>query len=156
MWEDPTLKKLFQNLVYGVTDGTEEEKKEYWSCAAQSLPRVFKTRGLNILINIWKFLAAGLPQACIHFRNDCSYHLCRITAIIVKGVTKGHNSPSAEKSQQWHWYFLQCSTFASKRPSVRTWGRQTCFLPQAPSNLVTSLIAVYRVKIAQLSKLLVC
>jgi len=32
------------------------------------------------------------------------------------------------------------STFASERPQVRTWGRQTCFLPRAPSNLVTPLL----------------
>jgi len=36
-------------------------------------------------------------------------------------------------------YFLQYSTFASERPQVRIWGRQTCFLPRAPSNLVTPL-----------------
>jgi len=34
----------------------------------------------------------------------------------------------AEKAQQCHKYFLQCSTFASERPQVRTWGRQTCLL----------------------------
>jgi len=34
---------------------------------------------------------------------------------------------------------LQCSTFASERPQVRAWGRQTCFLPRAPSDLVTPL-----------------
>jgi len=34
---------------------------------------------------------------------------------------------------------FQCSIFASERPQVRTWGRQTCFLPRAPSNLVTLL-----------------
>ena len=45
----------------------------------------------------------------------------------------------AENSQQCHKYFLQYSTFASERPQVRTWGRQTCFLALAPSNLVTSL-----------------
>jgi len=36
-------------------------------------------------------------------------------------------------------YFLQYSIFASERPQVRTWGRQTCFLPQATYNLVTPL-----------------
>jgi len=46
---------------------------------------------------------------------------------------------SAEKSQQRHKYFLQYSTFASERHEVQTWGRQTCFLPRAPSNLVTPL-----------------
>jgi len=34
---------------------------------------------------------------------------------------------------------LQCSTFAFERPQVRTRGRQTCFLPRAPSNFVTPL-----------------
>jgi len=43
----------------------------------------------------------------------------------------------SKTSQQCHKYFLQCSTFASKRPQLRTWGRHTCFLPRAPSNLVT-------------------
>ena len=43
----------------------------------------------------------------------------------------------AEKSQQCHKYFLQYTTFTSKISQVRTWRRQTCFLPRAPSNLVT-------------------
>jgi len=36
-------------------------------------------------------------------------------------------------------YFLQYSECASERSQVRTWGRQTCFLPRAPSNLATTL-----------------
>jgi len=50
---------------------------------------------------------------------------------------------SAEKSQQCHKYFLQYSTFASEGfPQVRTrgGGRQTCFLPRAPSYFVTPLV----------------
>ena len=43
------------------------------------------------------------------------------------------------KSQKCHKYFLQYSAFTSEEPQVRTWGRQTCFLPQAPSNLITPL-----------------
>jgi len=31
-----------------------------------------------------------------------------------------------------------------RRPQVRTWGCQTCFLPRAPSNLVTSLVQPVR------------
>jgi len=42
-----------------------------------------------------------------------------------------------ETSQQCHKYFFQYNTFASKRPQVRTWGRQTCFLARVPSKLVT-------------------
>ena len=45
----------------------------------------------------------------------------------------------AGKSQQCHKYFPPYSTFGSKRSQVRTWGRQTCFLPRTPSNLVTPL-----------------
>jgi len=36
------------------------------------------------------------------------------------------------------------STFASDRPQVRIWGRQTYFLPRAPSNLVMPLVATTR------------
>ena len=52
-----------------------------------------------------------------------------------------HNSPgaespwgrrltgwSAEKTQHCHKHFLQYRTFASERPQVETWGRQTCLL----------------------------
>jgi len=44
------------------------------------------------------------------------------------------------KYQQYHKCFLQYSIIASERSHVRTWGRQTCFLPRAPSNLVTPLL----------------
>jgi len=67
--------------------------------------------------------------------------------LIFRGVTKrgqGATIPRApndcrgpEKSQECHKYSLQYSTFASERLQVRTWWRQTCFLPRAPSNLVT-------------------
>jgi len=48
----------------------------------------------------------------------------------------------AEKPQQCHMYFLQYSTFASETPQIRTQGHQTCFLPRAPSSLVTPLVEV--------------
>ena len=55
-------------------------------------------------------------------------------------ITRAPNhSGGAKKSQQCHTYILQYSTFASGRPQVRKWGRQTCILPRAPSNLVTPL-----------------
>ena len=34
------------------------------------------------------------------------------------------------------------STFASERPQIRTYGRQTCFLPWAPSNFVSPLAVI--------------
>jgi len=46
----------------------------------------------------------------------------------------------AETSQQCHKHLLQYTTFVSERPQVRTWGRQTCFLPRAATNLVTPLL----------------
>jgi len=68
---------------------------------------------------------------------------CHRNALSGRGVTSGarrHNAPGAEslgrgaeKCQQCRKYFLQCSTFASERPYVRTWERQTCSLPRAPS-----------------------
>ena len=58
-----------------------------------------------------------------------------------RGETRG-TIPRAPKSPtNVTKYFLQCSTFASERPQVRTWWRQTRFLPRAPYNLVTPLPA---------------
>ena len=45
----------------------------------------------------------------------------------------------AKKSQQCHKYFLQYSKFQYGKSNM---GRQTCFLPRAPSNLVTPLVAI--------------
>jgi len=69
-----------------------------------------------------------------------------------EGRQGGRNSPGAEslrkvpngcggaeKFRQCHKRFLQYSTFASKKPQSRTWGRQTCFLPRVPSSLATPL-----------------
>ena len=62
--------------------------------------------------------------------------------------------PGAEKSQQCHKYFRApkspnnvTNTFFNimhlfPKDLFRTWGRQTCFLPRAPSNLVTPLSAL--------------
>jgi len=61
-----------------------------------------------------------------------------------RGITRGERGtiprapnhyPGRRKSQQYHMCFLQCNTFASERPQFRTWGRQSCFMPRAPSNL---------------------
>jgi len=77
--------------------------------------------------------------------------------ISISGVTRGAQLPGcritmgasnrcggrqmiaggAGKSQQCHMCILQCSKFVSERSQVRTWGRQTCFLPLVPFNLVT-------------------
>ena len=74
-----------------------------------------------------------------------------ISAVTTRG--KGHSSPGDESlwerrmtggrrnvltlSQE-----LQCSTFASERPQVRTQERQTCFLPRTPSNFVGPLTVI--------------
>jgi len=68
-----------------------------------------------------------IPRAPNHYRGAESLRGRRMTA------------GGAEKFQKCHKHFLQYSTFASERPQVRTWGRQTCLLPRAPSNLVTPL-----------------
>jgi len=66
------------------------------------------------------------------------------TALQGRNEGKGDTIPQAlnhcggrRKSQQYHKCFLQCSKFAPERAQVRTWGRQSCFLPRAPSNLAT-------------------
>ena len=56
------------------------------------------------------------------------------------------------KYQQCHKHFFQNTTFASERRQVRTWGRQTCFLPQAPSNLVTPLHNAHHDYLAKMTK----
>ena len=67
------------------------------------------------------------------------------------GGQGGHNAPGAESL--WGRRMTggapqkvptmsqarQYSTFASERPQVRTWERQSCSSPWAPSNLVTPL-----------------
>ena len=71
-----------------------------------------------------------------------------------EGQQEGHNSPgaesfrgapkiirSAEKSQQYHKSFLHLHYICFWKNQVRTLGRQTCFLPRAPSSLVTPLTA---------------
>ena len=69
-----------------------------------------------------------------------------IIVLHIRGVTRRCNSPGAEsllgrrKVQKCHKHFLQYSKLASERSQVRT-----CFLPRAPTNLVTPLyIYVYK------------
>jgi len=54
---------------------------------------------------------------------------------------RNRSDGGTEKSQQCRKYFLQYSTFTLKRPYVRTWGRQSCSLPQIPSNRGTTLVS---------------
>ena len=107
--------------------------------------------------------ARSMPYYCMFENCRCSWNrsslrsdlkifyfrkIFRVLLNNTRDVTRGgrgQNSPGAEsllvtkKSQQCHKHFFQNSTFASERLQVRTWGRQTCFLPQAPSNVVTPL-----------------
>jgi len=94
---------------------------------------IFPLSSESALLVLWK-----IPK---------NFHFC--IRRLIRGVTRGGNGAQfpgrrmtarvAKKSQQCRKYFLQYSTFASERPQVRTWERQTCFLPRAPSNLVTLL-----------------
>jgi len=69
------------------------------------------------------------------------------------GSLWGHRitAGDAETSQHRHKYYLQYRTFASVRLPVRTWGHQSCFLPRAPSNLVTPLLPYTHAKFPELS-----
>jgi len=53
--------------------------------------------------------------------------------------SKGRNSTAPNHCEGPKSFSNSRPTFASERPQVPTRGRQTCFFPQAPSNLVTSL-----------------
>jgi len=61
---------------------------------------------------------------------------CRIISGSAESLQEAPKSPNNITST-----FFTYGTFASERPQVRTLGRQTCFLPRAPSNLVTRLTA---------------
>jgi len=70
-----------------------------------------------------------------------------VGAIPGRGITMGmqnhcgppNNCGVAEKSQQCRQYFFKYRTFPSERHQVRIKRHQTCFLPRAPSILVTPL-----------------
>jgi len=54
-------------------------------------------------------------------------------------MTPAPNHWGRLKVQQYRKYFLQYKYITPKRPQAGTWGRQTCFLDRAPSNLVMPL-----------------
>ena len=99
----------------------------------------------------------GLKLCCNTFILRClqtlgttcnqNYLAKQITRVIVfcrnwlmQGLNEGGTMPRAVKSPNnvANTFFNTC-TFTPKRPQVRTWRRQTCFLPRAPSKLVTPL-----------------
>jgi len=77
-----------------------------------------------------------IPRALIHYGGAESLRGHRITELRGRRIT----GVAAEKSQQCQKYFPQCIKFAFERAQVPLWGRQTSFLPRAPSNLVTPLL----------------
>jgi len=71
-----------------------------------------------------------------------------------EGVARGAQFPGrrmaaggAKESHKRHKYILQYSEFASERPQFRTRWHQTCFLPRAPSDVVTPLALVMFLKV---------
>ena len=73
-----------------------------------------------------------MPRALNHYEGAESLRGSRMTA------------EGEEKTQQCHKHFLQYSAFASDRFQVRAWACETCFLPRAPSNLVTPVLVQYQ------------
>jgi len=83
--------------------------------------------------------------------NLYTYLYVTNTTIPCRGVMSGfkggaiprapNDCGGAENPQQCHKHFLQYSKFPSIRPQMQLWGRQICFLPRAPSNLVTPLVS---------------
>ena len=85
-----------------------------------------------------------------------------ISSVVSRGVTRGTQFPwrritigaanhcrDAETPKKCHKNFLHNSKFPFERGQVRTWGRQTCFLPRAPSNLVTPLVVSVRLSLGR-------
>ena len=91
-------------------------------------------------------LAQLTCAVCIFRRSALKSAMQKAVLSAPTDVTKGgggtmpralNHCGSAEKSQQCRKYFLHYHAFASERLQVRTWGRQTCFLPRAPYNIDT-------------------
>ena len=80
----------------------------------------------------WSTVRRVVTRVAIH---QAPSHYCDAKLRLERRMAVG----GTKKSQQCHKYFFQYRTFASERPQFRTRGRQTCFLPRAPSNLVTLL-----------------
>ena len=83
-------------------------------------------------VRTWKFVCF---QKIFRFLLHNTRDITRVKGGTIpgRGITAGANKP-----QQCHKHFFHNSTFASERPQIRTWGRQTCILPhQASSNFVT-------------------
>jgi len=64
---------------------------------------------------------------------------------IIRGAPKSNNNVTST---------IFNTAFASERAQVRTWKGQTCFLPRAPSNVVTPLIIGAYLYLASLEKCL--
>ena len=100
----------------------------------------------RIYFKLNTFLSASLAKVNHHRVSLRSVTRGRATGAQLPGrrVTIGapNHCGDAEKSKLCHKRFLQCSTLASERSQFRTWGGQTCFLPRAPSNLVTPLVSL--------------
>jgi len=85
----------------------------------------------------------------------CTFGFCCIQRCN-EGEQGGRNSPGAESLlgrritagalKSPNNVTSTFSGFASERPQVRTWGRQTCFLSRAPSDLVTPLVVLHTSK----------
>ena len=61
---------------------------------------------------------------------------CGGSRIIVGGAESLRGEPKSPNDVTCTYFNRR---FASERPQFRTWGRKTCCLPRAPSNLVTPL-----------------
>jgi len=126
--------KLRQNINYQQLGGMTGCTRSWQVLLNGSIFAVQNSRGSRRLSPRW-----------LHAWQQWLMAICR-------GVTRGgHNSPvaespwrrqitagAAEKSKNVTSAFFNAVHFLP-HDLFRTWGRQTCFLPRAPSNLVTSL-----------------
>jgi len=79
------------------------------------------------------------PNQCIHGRGGAGGHSSTGAESLGRRITAG--SPNDWRGRQKIPKISQLlSSIQYETPQLGTWWRQTCFLPQAPSNLITLLI----------------
>ena len=141
----------------------EQGKIRIWFCVSswihirpqalrQDLAEGGNSTGHIFKIQHWMYASTGGPNVRWRGRAPLATALGRPAQLVMlevlflswyhQGVRVGHKAPGRRKPQQCRKYFLQCSTYAPERPYVRTWGRQTRFLPRTPSNLGTLLCII--------------
>ena len=90
--------------------------------------------------DFWQYLPNLPPSGNPAVERCCDRGKFPMGGMRNRGVTRGAQFPGRRKVPTMSQALFQYGTFASARPLIWAWGRQTCFSPRAPSNVVTPLI----------------